>query len=352
MTGIGKESAMYQTIHRQPADIRHVLDDWSDASAAAAAIASAARLHIVGIGTSYHAALMGQWGFRSIGVNARAISSYDFANYPAAFPLSSDDVVLVLSHSGAKQYSLAAMEIGAAAGATVLSVGGTAAEHPGSTLILRTTERERSAAFTSSHTTAMAVLAQVVVAVAEGRGVDGVAQLRRAVEALPENIESMLAHEDDLEALARACVDRQTYVVGGGPSEVAALEAVIKGREAAYVRIDGMALEQFIHGPMICLQEDDPVVLIHVDGGATARSREAYDLFTRLGASVAVFGSGFDSVEPEFAVPATEEWLSIILTTVPTQLLAWHMATLQKLDPDTFRTQVPRFKDAIGRISL
>lgn len=352
MTGIGKESAMYQTIHRQPADIRHVLDDWGEASAAAETIASAKRLHIVSIGTSYHAALMGQWAFRAIGVDARAISSYDFANYPAAFPLSADDAVLVLSHSGAKQYSLAAMEIGAAAGAAVLSVGGVEAKHPGSTRILRTTARERSAAFTSSHTTAMAVLAQVVVVLAESRGLDGAAGLREAVEALPANIESMLAHEDDLATLARSCVDRQTYVVGGGPSEVAALEAVIKGREAAYVRIDGMALEQFIHGPMICLQEGDPVVLVHVDGAATPRSREAHTLFTKLGAEVAVFGQGFDSVEPTFAVPATEEWLSIILTTVPTQLLAWHMATIQDLDPDTFRTQVPRFKDAIGQISL
>ena len=352
MSGIGTDSAMYQTIHRQPADIRHVLDDWRDARAAADVIAAGKRLHLIGIGTSYHAALMGQWCFRSLGVDARAISSYDFANYASTYPLTADDVVVVLSHSGAKQYSLAAMQIAQSAGARVLSVGGSEAEHPGSERILRTTVRERSAAFTSSHTTAMAVLAQVGVSLAEAAGRDDAPAVRAALDAVPGQIESMLAHEDELDALARACVARQTYVVGGGPSEVAALEAVIKGREAAYVRIDGMALEQFIHGPMICLQPDDRVVLIHVAGPASARSREAVDLFRTLGAAVDVIGDGFDNVAATFAVPRTIEWLSIILTTVPTQLLAWHMATRQNLDPDTFRTQEDRFREAIGRISL
>jgi len=47
---------------------------------------------------------------------------------------------------------------------------------------------------------------------------------------------------------------------------VTALEAVIKGREAGYVGIDGMGIEQFIHGPMICIEPEDMLILISVDG--------------------------------------------------------------------------------------
>jgi glucosamine--fructose-6-phosphate aminotransferase (isomerizing) len=64
----------------------------------------------------------------------------------------------------------------------------------------------------------------------------------------------------------RTLRERAQYVVGGDPSEVTALEAVIKGREAGYVGIDGMGIEQFIHGPMICIEPEDMLILISVDG--------------------------------------------------------------------------------------
>ena len=350
MTGIGKDSMMYQTILRQPADLRRVLGSWDDARAAGQRVAAASRVYIVGIGTSYHAALMGGWCMRWLGVDARAVSSFDFARYPETFGLTGDDVVIVLSHSGAKQFSLAALEIARRAGAVLLSVGGLEAEHPGSELILRTTERERSAAFTSSHTTAMTVLAQVATeAAAASAQAD---TLRSAVMVLPDQIEEILGREQDLDALAQATVAQHTYVVGGGPSEVTALEAVIKAREAAYVRVDGMALEQFIHGPMICLQAEDHVVLINVDGESKARNTDALALFRTLGASVTVVGQGVDDEAPGFAVPETLEVLSPILTTVPMQLWAWRMATLKGLDPDTFRRQEPRFQAGVGAIQL
>lgn len=348
MAGIGKASEMYQTIHRQPADLRRVLGEGrDDARRAGQRIAAARRVYVVGIGTSYHAALMGAWVLGYAGVDARAVESFNFACYPHCYPLSADDAVIVLSHTGAKQYSLAALQIGAKAGATVLSIGGMEAEHPGSEAILRTTKKETSAAYTSSHLTAMAILAQIAV---EAGGGEQTA-LETALTALPDQIQSILDDEDAVEPLASFALARHTYVVGGGMNEVAALEAVIKGREAAYVRIDGMGLEQFIHGPMICLQPDDVVVLVNVDGGSRARNVEAAGLFAELGATVWLVGDPLPDL-PVIEVPETLEVLSPILTTVPFQLLAYHMATLQQLDPDTFRTQEPRFLEAIQRIVL
>ena len=131
---------MYATMHRQPADLRRVLSEgWDDASRAGERVTGRRFVYIVGIGTSFHAALEGSWLLRSVGVEARAVSSFDFANYPDAYPLTDEDTVVVLSHSGAKQYSLAALDIAERAGATLISVGGLEAVHPGSELILRTT---------------------------------------------------------------------------------------------------------------------------------------------------------------------------------------------------------------------
>src|SRR5215469_33847 len=169
------DSAMYRTMHRQPADLRRLLDTgWGDAEAAARLLAPSARLFLTGIGTSYHAAMVGEWLFRAVGRDARAVLSFDFAAYPDLYPLRPDDAVVVMAHSGTKTYTMHALERARAHGVTAISVGSLTAEHPGSRLVLRTVEREKSAAFTASHSAAMFVLAQVAVALGDhdrGQGV-------------------------------------------------------------------------------------------------------------------------------------------------------------------------------------
>src|SRR5438067_1315582 len=100
------DSWMYQTMHRQPSDVRRLL---REGAAAAERLAAAQRLWIVGIGTSYHAALVGGWLLRAAGADARAVSSFDFALYPEAAPLRPGDAAIVMAHSGVKQYSAQAM---------------------------------------------------------------------------------------------------------------------------------------------------------------------------------------------------------------------------------------------------
>ena len=97
---------------------------------------------MVGIGTSYHAALAGSWLLRAAGYDARAVSSFDFATYPESFPIDGSDAVIVMAHTGVKSYSKLSLDRAVAAGATVVSVGSATAEHPGSSLILRTVDRE------------------------------------------------------------------------------------------------------------------------------------------------------------------------------------------------------------------
>lgn len=98
------DSAMYRTIHRQPEELRRLLSEgWEQAAEAAERLQGARRVYTVGIGTSYHAALVGSWLLRAAGCDARAVNSFDFAVYPEAVDLGPKDAVVVLAHTGVKR---------------------------------------------------------------------------------------------------------------------------------------------------------------------------------------------------------------------------------------------------------
>ena len=111
------DSMMYQTIHRQPQDLGPDHDiGWSRCRKAADIIAGAERIWITGIGTSFHAALVGEWLLRSTGKDVRAVTSFDFATYPDQFPLGPIDAVIVQAHTGIKGYSALALQRAVTAG--------------------------------------------------------------------------------------------------------------------------------------------------------------------------------------------------------------------------------------------
>ena len=352
------DSAMYRTMHRQPADLRRLLDVGRDpAREAAAALATATRLFLVGIGTSYHAALVGEWLFRAAGLDAWAVLSFDFAGYPELHPLRPDDAVIVLAHSGTKSYTMRSLERAAAEGATAISVGSLTAEHPGSQLVLRTVERERSAAFTASHSAAMLVLAQVATAVAERRSLPVAAELRPALEDLPGQVAAVLAREDEVRDVARAAAVRLVYVAGAGPNAATAMEAVIKAREAATAKIDALPLEQFLHGPLVTVDPDDLAILVHVRGAAPAaatRTAEIAGVLDRIGVRLWLVGQGVPEVPAAtvFELPQVPELLSPILAVVPMQILAYHLAVERRTNPDRFRREDPRYERAFAAIRL
>jgi glutamine---fructose-6-phosphate transaminase (isomerizing) len=352
------DSEMYLTMHRQPADLRR-LDEagWTQAEAAVGLLAPATRLFIVGVGTSYHAALVGEWLFRAVGLDARAVLSFDFAAYPELHPLRRDDAVIVMAHSGTKTYTTRALERARASGVARISVGSLTAEHPGSQLVLRTVEREKSAAFTASHTAAMFVLAQIAVLLGEGAGDREVPGLRRALAGLPDEIDAVLAREDEVLDVSRAAATRQVYATGAGPNAATALEAVIKAREAATAKIDALPLEQFLHGPLVTVDADDLAILVNVRGAnvtTSTRVAEVARVLDRIGARIWLVGQGVPTVPGAavFELPEVDELISPILAVVPMQILAYQLAVHRGTNPDSFRRDDPRYADAIGTITL
>ena len=88
-------TALYRSIHAQPEEIRRLLGDWDSPMQAAEKLADADRIFLTGIGTSYHAALVGEYLLRFVGADAWALRSFEFVNYPR--PLRADDGVEVVS---------------------------------------------------------------------------------------------------------------------------------------------------------------------------------------------------------------------------------------------------------------
>jgi glucosamine--fructose-6-phosphate aminotransferase (isomerizing) len=341
------DSMMYQTMHRQPDDLRRVLvAGWEPARQAAGLLAGARRVVVCGIGTSYHASLVGSWLLRAAGADARAVSSFDFAAYPDSFPIGTNDAVVVMAHTGVKSYSALAMRRAAESGATVVSVGSLTAEHPGSRLVLRTVEREKSAAYTSSHLTAMTVLAQVATELGAG--------FRDALGHLPDQVAGVLAREDEVQPIAAAAVNRRVYAAGAGPNEATATELVIKAREAAYAHVDGLPVEQFLHGPMVAVNAGDLAVVVHVPGAGAERVAQVAAVLDAIGAQLWLVGQPVPATPNAavFTLPETPEMISPLLAVVPMQILAYQMAVAKGLNPDTFRRDNPVYKDAFGLLKL
>jgi len=350
------DSVMYQTMHRQASDIRHVLDvGWAPAQAAAQRLAAARRIYTVGIGTSYHAAQVGAWLLRAAGSDARAVSSFDFGVYSEAADMTSDDAVVVMAHSGVKTYSNASLRRAAEVGATRISVGSLTAVHEGSQQVLRTVERERSAAFTASHLTAMTVLAQIATVLGETRSAPATNGFRAALEQLPDQVAEVLARADDVAPIAREAATRRVYAVGAGPNEATATEAVIKVREAAQGWIDALPIEQFLHGPIVSANAGDVAVVVNMPGRGSERVGQITRVLDAIGTRVWLIGRPVDGLVRQptvFALPDMPELLSPLLAVVPVQLLAYHMAVVKGIHPDVFRRDDERYAAAFKLLTL
>ncbi len=348
---------MYTTMHRQPADVAMLLaEGWEDANEGAGLLAGAARIFVVGIGTSFHAAQIGAYLLRTAGADARAVDSYEFATYP--YSLHRGDAVIVMAHTGTKQYSARAVELASAAGALCIGISGRDSKMSGDgpALVLRTVARETSAAYTASHLGALTVLAQVATALGERHGASAVRGWRDALALLPEQVEGVLQREGEIEAVARAIftANCRVFCIGAGPNALTATEASLKARETAYVTIDGMSVEQFLHGPMVTVNPDDQIVAIAAAGPGIARLGQVCNALRLIGAPIWIVGHAIESIPDasRFPLPDLPEPLSPLLAVVPVQLLAYYLALAKGTNPDTFRRDDPRYLTAFSSLRL
>jgi glucosamine--fructose-6-phosphate aminotransferase (isomerizing) len=200
----------------------------------------------------------------------------------------------------------------------------------------------------------MTVLAQVAAELGELNGSAATAGYRDAIGKLPEQVQNMLDREDEIRPISEACVERRVYAAGAGPNEFSAIEAVIKVREAAYGWIDALGLEQFLHGPMVAFNGGDQAIFINVAGNSEKRVDEVSAAASAMGGHLWIVGKPVPSVPDAevFEVPETLEDISPLLTVVPMQIFAYHMAVAKRINPDTFRRDKEPHKSAFGLLTL
>ena len=197
---------MYECIAEQPQAIARVIETQASAAAELASrIEAAARVHVVGIGTSWHASLVSEHMLRAVGErhDARAWNAHEFVEHPPE--LLGEDVVIVLSHTGRKAISRRALELAHAAGATtaLVTCDDTEADLSHTDLVLKTGGPDRSAAYTMSHTSAMTAMALVAASISGTASVTAMDDIK----ALPEAMSAALGTDDQTKELAKRYAD-------------------------------------------------------------------------------------------------------------------------------------------------
>ena len=198
---------MHDAITGQPQAIARVISDERDnISSLANLVQKSTRVHIVGIGTSWHAALVGEDLLRNHAGRheARAWNSYEFYDRPP--PLAEDDVVIVLSHRGTKTYSARALELAHNSGATtaLLTGIGSDARRDLAQVVVETSQPDPSSAFTISHTSALTALAMLAVALSGEDAADSLSDL-------PDAVQDAISTEDAVKEWAAASTDIQRF---------------------------------------------------------------------------------------------------------------------------------------------
>jgi glucosamine--fructose-6-phosphate aminotransferase (isomerizing) len=338
---------MFDAIRAQPNRVARVLESRRQAlERAADAAAPKQRLIFAGIGTSFHAACVGEHFLRHLSAGrarAQVEQSFEFVHYPLA--LSSADAMIVASHRGWKNFSVEVVRRAKSAGALTITVAGQDGGDGirAADFVVPTCEQELSFAHTKSYTTALAALAHLAIGIAARRGwlADPAAALADLAR-VPSWMEDALAVEPQARAAAREIAARpRLFFVGAGPNWSTASEGALKVKETSYGPAEGFETEQLLHGPLA--EADSRVAaVVHFTGGpGDPRAAEAWAALGEVGAlRVAISSRGAApgiSGGHRLEVPAAPEWLSPFVHVIPVQFLSYFLALERGTNPDTGR---------------
>ena len=358
-------TGLYRSIHAQPQAVRELLADWDGPSKAAQKLSHTDRIFISGIGTSFHAATVGEYLLRFVGSDAWAVRSFEFVHYPR--PLRSDDGVIVVSHRGSKLHGIGALQRAVESGVVTVGITGKNSKMQGADVVIETVEQDPSSTHSISYVGALVRLSQVAVRLGELTGNERQAErLKQGLAQLPVLMEDILSRENEVRQIAQEAVaqSRRIYFVGAGPNAVTATEGALKAKEAAYVTTEGFELEQAIHGPQVAFEVDDLLIPISVSGAARSRIADFLLALSEIGSRVWLIGEaptqettslfsrqGWSRFAVYDGVDLPEE-LTPMLTVLPVQLLADFLATARGTNADSFRKDQEAYDRAGSRFQI
>lgn len=283
-----------------------------DVSAAAATLRRGRHVSIVGTGTSFHAAELGAYLFRSGGIGADAIPAATMARWRPV--LGRDDAIILISHTGSTAYALSVREAAAQAGVPLVTITGRESDWDEA---IKTPAQELSETYTVSYTAALGVLGLLGHALAGTS--TGPGELREAAIQVKRRIAS--PGIQDIPVPTRALA-----LAGPGPWAVTAAEGALKIRESARILAEGFDPERLLHGYAVPYGPED--ILVGLQPGA-----DTDGLTAALLQAAAAEGITIRTLENHDPTP--NSFIAQLTATVQVQLLAAHLTDLKGTDPDT-----------------
>ncbi len=303
------------------------------------------KIFITACGTAYHAGLVGKVLLERIArvpVEVMVASEFRYAD-PLVSP---DDVVLAISQSGETADTLAAMEEGRRKGATlwaIVNAIGSQAMRMADGYISMQVGPEIGVASTKAYTAPLVDLYMLAVLLGDLRGTLPEAERRRLVKDLrltPDLVGQALAREEEVMAVARAMKEvRSCLYIGRGIDMATAYEGALKLKEISYIHAEGYPAGEMKHGPIALLDEETPVVAIAPQGPWYDKMVSQVEQAKARHARVIAVATEGDELIPPIAdavlwVPPAPWLLSPVVTVVPLQMLAYHIAAMRGLDVD------------------
>jgi glucosamine--fructose-6-phosphate aminotransferase (isomerizing) len=305
----------------------------------------AERIIIVACGTSWHAGLVAEYIFENlarISVEVEYASEFRYRN-----PVITDrDVVIAISQSGETADTLAAIKLAKKHGALVFGV----CNGVGSSIAREThagaythAGPEIGVASTKAFTTQITVLTLLALKLAKERNAiseeDFTAYLLE-LEEIPAKVEKALESNPMVEIIAEAYKDSSNCLyLGRGYNFPVALEGALKLKEISYIHAEGYPAAEMKHGPIALIDDQMPVVVIATKKGHYEKVvSNIQEIKSRHGKIIAVVTEGDEQVrdlaDHVIEVPETFESLTPLLTTIPLQLLSYHIAVMRDCNVD------------------
>lgn len=332
----GRLEAMDKRLKIEPENIQYGIN-LSAVKLYKAQLMNAHRLIIVACGTSWHAGLIGKQLFETfckIPVQVEYASEFRYRN-PV---INKDDVVIAISQSGETADTLAAVELARSNGAFVFgivnAVGSSIARNTDTGTYIHVGP-EIGVASTKAFTGQLTVLTMLALTLGHEKGFvsdQDFSHLTEELSKIPGMIAKVLEQNDKIENIAKTFTYAHNFMyLGRGWNFPVALEGALKLKEISYIHAEGYPAAEMKHGPIALIDAEMPVLFIathHQQYQKIVSNME--EVKARGGRIIAVITEGDDQVkgiaDQVIEVPQTENFLAPLLSVIPLQLLAYHIA--------------------------
>lgn len=355
LSKMGYKHFMLKEIHEQPDVIRNILIGKLHTSDSPIVLNEVKltkehlrklnRIQIIACGTSLHAAMVGKYiieAFCGIPVDVEPSSEYIYRKTVT----DEHTLVIGVSQSGETADTLTAIKQAKAKGSHVLIITNrpdSAMAREADSLIPVSAGIEVSVAATKSYIAQLTSFYLLALYMAETKGSlpeDELNEIKSEMLILPQKIEQILAHKENIQACARKYASTRDFIyIARGINYPTALEGALKLKEISYINATGYPAGELKHGPIAMLDETMPVLSILMQGKVfeklLSNSEEAKARNARM---VALTNSSDPKLEDLFdfiiKVPEVHEYLSPIVATIPLQLIAYYIAEFLGKDVD------------------